>query len=74
MDIFEDTSLNDISKLGGMGPVGSASLGGTVWTDTKPLPAPDSFQDTSLNDIAKLGGMGPVGAGSLGGTVWEDTE
>ena len=66
---FDDTSLNDIAKLGGMENVGAGSLGGTIWQPTTTVAG--VFKSTSLHDITVLGGMEAVGAGSLGGTPWE---
>ncbi len=71
-EIFEDTSLNDISELGGMEEVGAGSLGATIWLPTTTVV--NVWKDTSLNDITELGGMEEVGAGSLGATIWTVTE
>ncbi len=71
-EIFDDTSLNDITELGGMEEVGAGSLGATIWQPT--TPAAGSWKDTSLNDVAAIGGMEEVGAGPLGATIWTVTE
>ncbi len=71
-EIFKDTSLNDITALGGMEEVGSGSLGGTIWLPTTTVAG--VWKSTSLNDITELGGMEEVGAGSLGATIWTVTE
>ncbi len=71
-EIFDDTSLNDISELGGMEEVGAGSLGATIWSPTTTVVG--VWKDTSLNDITELGGMEEVGAGSLGATIWTVTE
>ncbi len=71
-DQFEDTSLNDISELGGMEEVGAGSLGATIWLPTTTVDG--VWKDTSLNDVAAIGGMENVGAGSLGATIWTVTE
>jgi hypothetical protein len=70
-EIFKDTSLNDITELGGMEEVGAGSLGATIWQPTTAVDG--SWKDTSLNDVAALGGMEEVGAGSLGATIWTVT-
>ncbi len=70
-EIFDDTSLNDISELGGMEEVGAGSLGATIWQPTTTVDG--VWKDTSLNDVTKLGGMEEVGAGSLGATIWTVT-
>ncbi len=70
-DQFEDTSLNDISELGGMENVGAGSLGATIWLPTTTVEG--VWKSTSLNDITQLGGMEAVGAGSLGSTIWTET-
>ncbi len=70
-EIFDDTSLNDISELGGMQEVGAGSLGATVWSPTTTMAG--VWKSTSLNDVAQLGGVEEVGAGSLGATVWVTT-
>ncbi len=69
---FDDTSLNDITELGGMEEVGAGSLGATIWQPTTTVTG--VWKDTSLNDVTKLGGMEEVGAGSLGATIWTVTE
>jgi hypothetical protein len=71
-EIFDDTSLNDITELGGMEEVGAGSLGATIWLPTTTVSG--VWKDTSLNDVTKLGGMEEVGAGSLGATIWTVTE
>ncbi len=71
-EIFEDTSLNDISELGGMEEVGAGSLGATIWLPTTTVAG--AWKDTSLNAVEELGGMEEVGAGSLGATIWTVTE
>ncbi len=71
-EIFKDTSLNDITELGGMEEVGAGSLGATIWLPTTTVSG--AWKDTSLNDVAALGGMEEVGAGSLGATIWTVTE
>ena len=68
---FKDTSLDDVTKLGGMEAVGAGALGGTIWQPTTTVA--NVWKSTSLQDITKLGGMEEVGAGSLGGTVWTVT-
>ena len=68
---FQDTSLNDIAKLGGMEEVGAGSLGGTIWQPTTTVA--NVWKSTSLNDITVLGGMEEVGAGALGATIWTVT-
>jgi hypothetical protein len=70
-EIFDDTSLNDITELGGMEEVGAGSLGATIWLPTTTVSG--VWKDTSLNDVTKLGGMEEVGAGSLGATIWTVT-
>ena len=67
-EIFKDTSLNDITELGGMEEVGAGSLGATVWSPTTTVAG--VWKSTSLNDVTELGGMEEVGAGSLGATIW----
>jgi len=68
---FKDTSLNDITVLGGMEEVGAGALGATIWTvDGQRSTA---WKSTSLNDITVLGGMEEVGAGALGATIWTVT-
>jgi hypothetical protein len=71
-ETFKDTSLNDITKIGGMEEVGAGSLGATVWRPTTTMA--NVWKSTSLEDVAKLGGVEEVGAGSLGATRWEVTE
>ncbi len=68
---FKDTSLNDISKLGGLEEVGAGSLGATIWVTT--LNVAGVWKSTSLDDVAAIGGMENVGAGSLGATIWTVT-
>ena len=68
---FKDTSLNDITKLGGMEAVGAGALGGTIWAPTTTVA--NVWKSTSLNDITVLGGMEEVGAGALGATIWTVT-
>ena len=71
MSAFKDTSLNDITKLGGMEEVGAGSLGGTIWQPITTVA--NVWKSTSLNDITVLGGMEEVGAGALGATIWTVT-
>ncbi len=68
-EIFKDTSLNDITELGGMENVGAGSLGATIWLPTTTMAG--VWKSTSLQDVAALGGVEEVGAGSLGATIWE---
>ncbi len=70
-EIFEDTSLNDISELGGMENVGAGSLGATIWQPTTTVEV--AWKSTSLHDVTILGGMEEIGAGSLGATDWDRT-
>jgi hypothetical protein len=70
-ETFKDTSLNDITKIGGMENVGAGSLGSTNWVPTTTVEG--VWKSTSLNDITLLGGMENVGAGSLGSTIWTVT-
>ncbi len=70
-EIFDDTSLNDITELGGMEEVGAGSLGATIWLPTPTVSG--VWKSTSLDDITELGGMEEVGAGSLGATIWTVT-
>lgn len=67
-ETFKDTSLDDITKLGGMEEVGAGSLGATIWRPTTTVEG--VWKSTSLDDITELGGMEEVGAGSLGATIW----
>ncbi len=71
-ETFKDTSLNDLTKLGGMEEVGAGSLGATIWLPT--AAASGVWKSTSLDDVTELGGMEEVGAGSLGATIWTVTE
>jgi hypothetical protein len=71
-EIFKDTSLNDISEIGGMEEVGAGSLGATIWLPTTIVSG--VWKSTSLDDVTELGGMEEVGAGSLGATIWTVTE
>ncbi len=70
-EIFEDTSLNDITELGGMENVGAGSLGATIWLPTTTVDG--AWKSTSLHDVTALGGVEEVGAGSLGATIWDRT-
>ncbi len=70
-EIFDDTSLNDITELGGMEEVGAGSLGATIWLPTATVSG--VWKSTSLDDVTELGGMEEVGAGSLGATIWTVT-
>ena len=70
-ETFKDTSLNDITALGGMEEVGAGSLGATIWSQTTTVAG--VWKSTSLDDITELGGMEEVGAGSLGATIWTVT-
>ncbi len=70
-ETFKDTSLNDISKIGGMEEIGAGSLGATIWQPTTTMAG--VWKSTSLQDVAALGGVEEVGAGSLGATIWTET-
>ncbi len=70
-ETFKDTSLNDLTKLGGMEEVGAGSLGATIWLPTPTVSG--VWKSTSLDAVAELGGVEEVGAGSLGATIWTVT-
>jgi len=70
-EAFKDTSLNDITVLGGMEEVGAGALGATIWQPTTTVA--EVWKSTSLNDITVLGGMEEVGAGAFGATIWTVT-
>jgi len=69
MNDFKDTSLDDITKFGGMEPMGAGSYGGTIWQATTLVNG--EWRTTFLHNIGQFGGMEPMGAGSYGGTIWD---